>query len=277
MNIAAPSSSNCSNFQPSFATPMNMKPISTTILLAYLFPTTAWYIFSATKINRWHFLAGSIHKSAALFLAKDEECSATPKNIPISAVKVHGRTSLMRKPKKGDIVTFTLHKLEPTKNQEIETVFDTSGTLQLMMHSGHYIPSLHDLLSTMSPGETVKSTVIDAGYGPYRDDLKITIPTAQIGDVDTSLVKIGTKLAFGEIECSITSMNGDEWICDANHPLAGMEYEVDVTLDSVEQGIEDWGFLEEEGDINGRYKVATFALGCFWGGGKLYLFNEAHY
>jgi hypothetical protein len=41
-----------------------------------------------------------------------------------------------------------------------------------------------------------------------------------------------------------------------------------VTLESVEAGIRDWGFVDEGDDnVNGRYEVATFALGCFWGGG----------
>lgn len=43
---------------------------------------------------------------------------------------------------------------------------------------------------------------------------------------------------------------------------------MDVTLESVEQGVQHWGFVEDEmRDVNGRYRVATFALGCFWGGG----------
>ena len=122
----------------------------------------------------------------------------------------------------------------------------------------------------MAPGETVKSAVIDAGYGPYRPELKLTIPTSQIGDVDTSLIKIGTELVLGEMECRITSTTDDTWICDANHIFAGAEYDVDITLESVEDGIQDWGFVESENEgINGSYETATFALGCFWGGGTI--------
>lgn len=243
------------------------------ILINHLFQATAWHISPAIKIHRWHLLVGSIHKSSSLFLATEsEECSATPKIKNSAGTTMNDSfatiNTLMRKPKEGDIVTFTLHRFKPTKGEAIDPPFDTSGTLQLMLHRGHYIPSLHSLLATMNPGENVKSSIIDAGYGPYRPELKITIPTSQIGDVDTSLVKIGTRLAFGETECRTTSITDEEWICDANHALAGSEYEVDVTLESVEQGVQHWGFVEDEmRDVNGRYRVATFALGCFWGGG----------
>lgn len=243
-------------------------PTAASLLFANIFLAAAWHTAPIIKLHPWHILVGYMQKSTSLFLASEEECSATPKIPSISADGAANRITVMRRPKKGDIVTFTLHKFEPTKNHEIEHVFDTSGTLRLIMHSGGYIPQLHDLLASMSPGETIKSATIDAGYGPYREDLKIRIPTAQVGDVDTSLVKIGTKLAFGEVECSITSMNDEEWICDANHILAGMEYNVDITLESIEPGIQEWGFLEKEKeDANGGYAVATFALGCFWGGG----------
>ena len=247
--------------------------ITNTILLINICIAVAWHATPITKIQRWHLIVGS----SSLFVASNgefEECSATPE-IPSSSVDA-GRTSavnsLMRRPKKGDIATFTLHKFEPTSPKEVVYPFDTSGTLQLMMHHGHYIPSLHDLLATMNPGENVKSAIIDAGYGPYRDELKITIPTSQIGNVDISLVKVGTKLAFGDVECAITSMTDEEWVCDANHPTAGLEYEVDVTLENVEEGIQDWGFVEKGNDKNGRYEVATFALGCFWGGGTSFGF-----
>jgi FKBP-type peptidyl-prolyl cis-trans isomerase 2 len=197
---------------------------NTILLINILCLAAAWYATPITKMHRWHLIVGSIHQSSSLFLASDgEECSATPE-IPSLSIVDTGRTAaanpLTRRPKKGDIVTFTLHKFEPTSSKEVVYPFDTSGTLQLMMHSGHYIPSLHDLLATMNPGETVKSAIIDAEYGPYRDELKITIPTSQLGDVDTSLVKVGTKLAFGDVECAITSMTEEDWVCDANHPMA---------------------------------------------------------
>jgi len=223
----------------------------------------AWYAPPIANINRWHVLLGS----TTLSLSSGEEvCSANPKLTTLDDTLSAIPKALMRKPKAGDIVTFTLHRFHPTNNQDIEPLFDSSGTLQMVQHSGHYLPSLHSLLSTMSPGETVKSAIIDAGYGPYRSDMKIVIPTSQIGHIDTSLVKIGTKLGIGEVEYRITDISEEEWICDANHILAGSEYEVDVTLESVEEGIQDWGFVEKEG-VNGRYMVATFALGCFWGGG----------
>lgn len=233
-----------------------MRLITHVIIAIEFCLATAWHISPLHKIHRWHLLVGYIHKSSSLFLSSEHnECSET--ETP--------NKTLVRKPEDGDILTFTLHRFEARNNEEIYPPFDTSGRLQLVLNGGHYLPSLHSLLSTMHEGETVTSATIDAGFGSYNPDLKITIPTSQIGDVDTSLVKIGTRLAFGETECRIVSMTDDEWVCDANHVLAGAEYEVDVTLESLEEGIKNWGFVED--NINRKYRVATFALGCFWGGG----------
>eukprot|EP00956_Cyclotella_meneghiniana_P016636 scaffold26364_cov79-Cyclotella_meneghiniana.AAC.2 len=236
-----------------------MRLITHVIIAIEFCLATAWHISPLHKIHRWHLLVGYIHKSSSLFLSSEHnECSET--ETP--------NKTLVRKPEDGDILTFTLHRFEARNNEEIYPPFDTSGRLQLVLNGGHYLPSLHSLLSTMHEGETVTSATIDAGFGSYNPDLKITIPTSQIGDVDTSLVKIGTRLAFGETECRIVSMTDDEWVCDANHVLAGAEYEVDVTLESLEEGIKNWGFVED--NINRKYRVATFALGCFWGGELAY-------
>lgn len=234
-----------------------MRLITNIIIAIDLCLATAWHISPLHTIHRWHLLVGSIQKSSSLFLSSaQEECSA---------IETPDR-ALVRKPKDGDIVTFTLHRFESTNKEDIQPPFDTSGRLQLVLNGGHYLPSLHSLLSTMHEGETVTSATIDAGFGSYNPELKITISSSQIRDVDTSLVKIGTRLALGETECRIVSMTDDEWVCDANHVFAGAEYEVDVTLVSVEEGIKNWGFVEKN-DVNRKYSVATFALGCFWGGG----------
>jgi len=67
-------------------------------------------------------------------------------------------------------------------------------------------------------------------------------------------------------------MTGDFWICDGNDPLAGVVFEVDVTLEGVEEGPSlGWEFSEGNGTATGeKYQVATFALGCFWGGELAY-------
>lgn len=186
---------------------------------------------------------------------------------------------LSRKPKSGDVVTFTLHRFQPIRRNsqsdndnndspQTEQLFDTTGTLQLVLNGGNYLPGLHHLLSTMYPGELLQGATIDAGYGEYNPQLVFSLPISSIGDsIDLSLVKIGTVLEMGNgMECRIIEMNDDSWILDANHALAGTVYEVDVRLERVEEGPTNWDYVPEGNED--KYKVATFALGCFWGGGE---------
>ncbi len=220
---------------------------------------------------------GGLHSASSLYLASggDGECAVTPE-IPVATTPstIDTSTALSRKPKSGDIVTFTLLRFQPQGEDDealvLEPLFDTTGALQVVLNGGNYLPGLHKLLSTMNPGETINGATIDAGYGAYNSELSFDISTSDIGDsIGTSSVKIGTVLRMGNgMECRGTEISNEKWTLDANHPLAGASYEVDVKLEMVEEGPTNWEYVG--GDVNSqdRYKVATFALGCFWGGGK---------
>ena len=215
--------------------------------------------------------------------AEGGECAVTPE-IPVvetsSTAVVDTSASLSRKPRPGDVVTFTILKFQPESDENddnplvLEPLFDTTGTLQLVLDGGNYLPGLHKILSTLTPGETVKGVSIDAGYGAYNPELVMKISTSEIGNsLDTSLVKIGTALQMGNgMQCRVTEINDEQWTMDANHMLAGAAYEVDVKLDMVEEGPTSWEYVAEGTDD--RYKAATFALGCFWGGGEFSLLHE---
>ena len=56
---------------------------------------------------------------------------------------------------------------------------------------------------------------------------------------------------------------------DANPPLAGTSYKATVTLKSVEDAPTETEYKAEGVDCT--YQVATFALGCFWGGELAYM------
>ena len=201
---------------------------------------------------------GSLYSSSALSMANtdDGECADSS-------------SLLSRKPKSGDVVTFTLLEFQPSGDDVLEEpLFDTAGTLKLVLNGGNYLPGLHKLLSTMSPGETVRGSTIDAGYGGYNKELVFQISTSDVGAIDTSLVQIGTVLQMGNgLQCRVTEMNDDKWTLDANHVMAGASYKVDVKLESVEEGPKNWDYVQGKG-TDEKYKVATFALGCFWGGGE---------
>ena len=134
----------------------------------------------------------------------------------------------------------------------------------------------------MMPGETIKgTTTIDAGFGSYNPQLVFEID-ASLLQVDTSLVKIGTVLAMGNgMEVRVTKIDddnnngeGDEklmWTLDGNHPLAGASYELDVRLDDIEEAPSHWEYVgdndkDDTKELSSKYSVATFGLGCFWGG-----------
>jgi len=178
-------------------------------------------------------------------------------------------TSLSRKPRPGDVVTFTLLSFEADGGGGLEPPFDTDGTRRLRLDGGNYLPGLHSLLSTMSPGETVRGATLDAGYGSYRPDAVFEISTEDVG-IDKSAVQIGTRLQMGNgVTVRVTSMTDETWTLDANHELAGTAYKADVRLDAVEDGPgQDLAYAP--GGTDGRYRVATFGLGCFWGGELAY-------
>lgn len=216
--------------------------------------------------------------ASALFLADTAVSSSTTADDEKCTDNDYTAT-IRRKPKSGDIVTFTLLRFQSTDPDSIvEPLFDTSGTLQLRLNHGNYLPGLHQMLSTMTPGETVMGTTIDAGYGSYNSQLVFQIDATQL-QVDTSLVKIGMMLSMGNgMEVRVTKIEEDGeklmWTLDGNHPLAGASYELDVRLDAVEEAPSQWEYLsDDEGEkveTTSKYEVATFGLGCFWGGELAY-------
>lgn len=248
----------------------------------YFLGCSAFAVKGATirrSVNHGSLIANGSLRISSLLLASaesgDRECDASPETSQTPSA-----SPLSRKPKSGDIVTFTLLRFQPTSSSGgddddhplvLEPLFDTTGTLQLVLNGGNYLPGLHVLLSTMKPGERIEGATIDAGYGGFQSDLVFQISTSEIGDaMDTSAVQVGTVLRMGNgMECRVTDMKDEQWTLDANHLLAGAAYEVDVKLETVEEGITNWEYVGEGGDEH-KYKVATVALGCFWGGELAY-------
>ena len=222
----------------------------------------AWSVIPARRSGS--LLVGSLHTaSSSLLFAKEDhgECKDSTTDSASS--------SLSRKPVTGDVVTFTFESFEPISDMVLEPpLFDTEGTRQLVLNGGNYLPGLHKLLSTMTPGESVTDGVnIDAGYGAYKKELAFDVSTSDFGDMDTSQIKIGTMLQMQNgVQCRVTKIENDKWTLDANHPLAGAAYGISVKLDTVENGPTTNVKYVMNGAKDDKYKVATFGLGCFWGG-----------
>jgi len=173
-------------------------------------------------------------------------------------------STLDRRPTNGDVVAVDWN-LEPRGDFVAEPLFDTSGTISFVLQEGNYLPGLHELVATMRPGESVQNTVLDAGWGERRDDLVVKMPKQEGLDMN-----VGTELMLANgMRCVVTEVCEEDFTIDANPPLAGASYSANVTLVSVEEGPTKLLYREDGSDEEkqtGRYEVATFALGCFWGG-----------
>ena len=175
--------------------------------------------------------------------------------------------ALDRKPTKGDIVTVDWN-LEPRGDFVAEPLFDTTGQISFLLHGGNYLPGLHELVATLKPGEAVENVVLDAGWGERRDDLVVKMPKQD--NLDMSKINVGTELMLANgLKCVVTEVGEEDFTIDANPPLAGASYSANVKLVSVEEGPTKLLYREDGNEDEmqtGRYDVATFALGCFWGG-----------
>jgi len=179
-----------------------------------------------------------------------------------------------------DIVTVECH-LRPEGSFVPEPLFDGIfmddderhyKTLSFALGKGNYLPGLHDLVSTLKEGEAVYNKTLDAGWGAWNPDLKATLSFDVIKDsgMDASLIQSGVELVMGNgLKATVTERNGDEsFVVDANPPLAGASYSANVKLISKVTG-PDSGFLYPpliDSSHTNIIQVATFAMGCFWGG-----------
>jgi len=201
--------------------------------------------------------ARSLHLSASSI-----EDTGAATNSPESAFACN------RKPREGDIVTVRWN-LEPCDGLVAEQLFDTAGTMSFVLHGGNYLPGLHELVSTMTPGESVENKILDAGWGERREELVAKIPKDGQSGIDMSKIKVGTELMLSNgVKCVVTEISDTDFTIDANPPLAGASYSANVTLISVEEGPKQLLYGEDgnEDMKQTRFDVATFALGCFWGG-----------
>lgn len=109
---------------------------------------------------------------------------------------------------------------------------------------GQIIPGLEKALEGKKAGESVQVSVPAAeGYGEKEDQKVIVIPRSQVQGVAD--LKIGMQLqAGGEGESggqvvTVTKIGDDEVTLDANHPLAGVDLNFDVTIREVRDATEE--------------------------------------
>jgi peptide-methionine (S)-S-oxide reductase len=159
-----------------------------------------------------------------------------------------------------------------------EPLFDLQDEKRsLALGWGNYLPGMHELIASMSKGETVSNVQMDAGWGARRDDLVATVSKEASGLSEQDEITEGMELTMSNgMKCIVTNVTDVDFTIDANPPLAGATYLAQVTLVDVADGpqinLEDGTTSNKEKNnpnVNHdgqRFKVATFALGCFWGG-----------
>lgn len=179
------------------------------------------------------------------------------------------------KPVAGDIVTvsYTLQTPDNKEPSEDELLFDVGDDISFALHAGNYLPGLHEVVSGLKPGESTEGAKVDAGFGDKNPDMIATIPKTDGSGLDYNMINVGTELMLANgLKAVVTEVTEKDFTIDANPRMAGVSFLADVTLKSVEAGPSDLKYtynakgVSKEENNGSSYAVATFALGCFWGG-----------
>lgn len=176
------------------------------------------------------------------------------------------------KPTPGSVVTIDCKLIpegdfvpEPLIDGVVLHESDEFVRLQFVLGFGNYLPGLHDCVSTMTVGETREAVSLDAGWGARNPNLEATVKFTDSG-LEPAQIKVGVELLLQNMmKCVVTEVSNETFTIDANPPLAGASYAATVKLINVEEGPEITEYTETPSSKS-RFQVATFALGCFWGG-----------
>ena len=160
----------------------------------------------------------------------------------------------------GDIVTIRF-AMTPEHGYIPDALFDTSGTISLVLGWGNFLPGFHELIAGMAVGEFVEKESIDAGWGARKDDLIVTVQKKNMTSLHhPNLIQVGAKLHLkSNLEVEVIAVDDEYITVDANSPLAGASFSCSVEILNISSNpVHDYSETSS-------YKLATFALGCFWG------------
>jgi FKBP-type peptidyl-prolyl cis-trans isomerase 2 len=207
-------------------------------------------------------------------MAEGKEDSSTSAASDSSASTGTSTTSLT--PKSGSIVTIDC-KLKPEGDFIPEPLFDgivledwgPPTRLAFVLGKGNYLPGLHDLISTMTVGQSVHNISLDAGWGSWNPNLQATVSFESLSStssgLDPSKIQVGVELRLSNgVTAMVTNVTGTDFTIDANPPMVGASYSANVKLITVQDG-PPCSELEYSPQAlqDSNYQVATFALGTF--------------
>jgi FKBP-type peptidyl-prolyl cis-trans isomerase SlyD len=115
----------------------------------------------------------------------------------------------------------------------IDSSSETGEPLTYLHGSGNIVPGLEQALTGRRVGDSFQITVPpEEGYGERHDELVQVVSRDQFVGIDD--MEVGMQFqteADGEVHVvTVTALEGDEVVVDANHPLAGETLVFDVTV-----------------------------------------------
>lgn len=219
-------------------------------------------VIPVLKIGFWISAVGAfVVENTSRRLALDRTCRISSTNIFIAPEKGYIVEIDCTLRPEGDFIP------EPLFDGIVLNESDPPRRLVFVLGEGNYLPGLHDLILGMEVGSEVENVSMDAGWGAWNPALKVSISFENMSGsgLDTSQIKVGTELVMANGMIAVVTEVADEtFVVDANSPLAGASYLVNVKLVSSEPGPSEYIYAPDAG-YGSKYQLATIALGCFWG------------
>ncbi|GKY98509.1 hypothetical protein MPSEU_000808000 [Mayamaea pseudoterrestris] len=175
-----------------------------------------------------------------------------------------------RRARVGDCVKIALD-MTPENGYVPESLFDTQGTVNVIIGWGEALPGLHELLMDKAVGDRVNNVSIDAGWGQRRDDLVLQVHKEKLKRfVNVDALSIGDAIQLkSDMQVVVTDIAKDSVTVDANHSLAGTSYSCTFTVLQIDRLPESFAYGNDDECTSQAsefpYECASFSLGCFWG------------
>ncbi len=138
----------------------------------------------------------------------------------------------MSQAKQGDTV-----KVHYTGKLQDGNVFDSSANrepLQFTLGAGNMIPGFEQAVQGMNVGDKKTAEIpSEQAYGEKREDMIISVPRENVpGDIQP---EVGQQLAIQQqggqqVPVTVTEVNEEKVVLDANHPLAGKDLIFEIEL-----------------------------------------------
>lgn len=143
----------------------------------------------------------------------------------------------------GDKLVVSIHyKLTDGSGNEIDS--SSGGEPLAYLHGAdNIVPGLERELAGKAVGDRVQVTVApEDGYGPVQDELVQTLKREVFQGVDEiqAGMQFEAKSPDGHSQVvTVKAVSDDGVTVDANHPLAGVTLNFDVTVDSIREATEE--------------------------------------